>query len=306
MPTHRGEQWLGDALGSVCAEQVDGIEVILLDSSPDEGTCALARTYADRLDLVIRHDTKVTSWVEKTNRAAHMARGKHLALLHQDDYWLPGRVSAVKQWLAADPSATMHLHPCLVVDRNSVGLGRWSCPLPADRPIASDELLESLLVQNFIAVPAPVFSRETFLEVGGMDQELWYTADWDLWLKIGARGMTRYHDAPLACFRVHGSSQTMTGSRSPENMRRQEELVLSRHIAHLDPSSRERTIRRARTSIAVNSALSSAMGGKPAAILSGALALARLGPLESREYLRVSRISERVRPRVKAWIRGDL
>jgi glycosyltransferase involved in cell wall biosynthesis len=306
MPTHRGELWLSGALDSVCAERADGIEVILLDSSPDDGTCALARTYADRLDLVIRHNTTLTSWVEKTNRAARMARGKYLALLHQDDYWLPGRVPAVKQWLAADPSATMHLHPCLVVDRNSVTLGPWRCPLPADRPIPSKELLESLLVQNFIAIPAPVFSRETFLEVGGMDPELWYTADWDLWLKIGARGVTRYHDAPLACFRVHGSSQTMTGSRSPENMRRQEELVFSRHIAHSDPVSRERIARRARTSIAVNSALVSAMGGKPTAILSGALALARLGPFESREYLRVSRIGERVWPRIKAWVRGDL
>ena len=49
-------------------------------------------------------------------------------------------------------------------------------------------VVERLLVQNFISMPAPLFSREAAIRVGGLDEDLWYTADWDFWLKLAAVG----------------------------------------------------------------------------------------------------------------------
>jgi len=45
-------------------------------------------------------------------------------------------------------------------------------------------VLQRLIVQNFLAVPAPLFRRELALQAGGMDESLWYAADWDLWLNL--------------------------------------------------------------------------------------------------------------------------
>ena len=58
-------------------------------------------------------------------------------------------------------------------------------------------VVERLLVQNFISMPAPLFSREAALRVGGLDEDLWYTADWDFWLKLAATGKTIYVPGPF-------------------------------------------------------------------------------------------------------------
>jgi hypothetical protein len=83
-------------------------------------------------------------------------------------------------------------------------LGLWRCPLPAgESPVPEHTLIERLLVQNFVGIPAPTIRRDAFLSVGGLDNALWYTADWDLYLKLAAIGSVYYHSSPLACFRVH-------------------------------------------------------------------------------------------------------
>ncbi len=67
----------------------------------------------------------------------------------------------------------------------------------------SDIVVPRLLVQNFLAMPAPLVRREAMLQVGGMDDTLWYAADWDLWLKLAALGPTLY--VPQA---LHGVSHS--------------------------------------------------------------------------------------------------
>ena len=90
---------------------------------------------------------------------------------------------------------------------------------------------ERLMIQNFIAIPAPLFRREAALRVGGMDERLWYTADWDLWLKLAAAGETLYDPQPRACFRIHTLSQTMRQSHDENEFRWQLQAVLQRHLS---------------------------------------------------------------------------
>src|SRR5207244_2105039 len=112
--------------------------------------------------------------------------------------------AAVAGWIAADPAAAMHLHAAQIVDERGKRLSLWRCPLPAgDRPVPAQQMLTRLLVQNFIAVPTPTIRREAFLQVGGLDETLWYTADWDLYLKLSSAGAVYYHPDLLASFRIH-------------------------------------------------------------------------------------------------------
>ncbi len=179
----------------------------------------------------------------------------------------------------------------------------WRCPLPADRAIPSAEVLERLLVQNFIATPAPVFRKDAWLACGGLDEALWYTADWDMWLKLAARGPVLYHDSVTTAFRVHGGSLTVTGSRDISDFTQQMEIVLDRHLPRLTAGS-ESVVRRARASIAVNAALASASAGNPSLLPRAASEVLRLGPSGIYRYLRDSRIVERVAPRVRAKLTG--
>jgi hypothetical protein len=165
-------------------------------------------------------------------------------------------------------------------------------------------LLERLLVQEFVAIPAPTISRKAFLDVGGMDEELLQTADWDLYLKLAKAGSVYYHSAPLACFRIHKQSQTMAASRKLADYRKQLETVLHRHSGALRPPSRRAVLRLATVSIDINIALAAANSGRVAALVKAVASLLMLGPTGIGRYFCYSRIVERLFPRLKARFAG--
>ena len=166
--------------------------------------------------------------------------------------------------------------------------------------------LQRLLVQNFIAIPAPVMRRADYLAAGGFDEALWYTADWDLYLRLGAAGPVRYHEEVLTAFRIHGGSLTVTGSGAAAGFEAQMRTVLDRHAARLTPEARGRVLPAANASIAVNLALAAALHGDRRHLARAARALAGLGPLGLHRYLRDSRLAERLVPRLRARLGGRL
>ena len=168
-----------------------------------------------------------------SNAALREARGRYACFLHQDDLWLPGRLPALERAVAGDP--VLVVHPASFVGPDGQGLGAWRCPLPVG-DVPSKVFLERLIVQNFLAIPAPAFRRDAALRSSGMDESLWFTADWDLWLRLGAEGRVRHLEAPLAAFRVHPESQTMV--RTECHRRRQLQTVLERHGGAVSTSAR--------------------------------------------------------------------
>jgi glycosyltransferase involved in cell wall biosynthesis len=307
IPTHDGERWLHDTLGSVAAQNETGLDCIVIDSSPGEGTCDIVRSYADRLALRVFRRPDLAHWRSKTNFGFAVAEAPFVAMLHQDDFWLPGRTAKLRAWIAAAPDADMHLHPSRVIDEAGRRVGVWRCPLPGDgQAVPRPLLLERLLVQNFISVPAPVIRRDTYLAAGGIDEALWYTGDWDLYLKIAQRGTVVYHRDVLSCFRIHRHSLTVTGSRSAADFETQMRDVLARHIDAVPPARREAVVRRALASIRVNTSLAAANHGSVVDLLRAAAAIAGLGPRGIGAYLHASRLFERVLPRLRLRLRGGL
>ena len=303
IPSYRGEQWIDAALTSLVAEGAEGIEVLLIDSSPTSATLDIARRYSNRLPMQIFERCDLSSWQAKTNIGVELARSSHVCWLGVDDLWLPGRAEAAKAWIDAHPDAPLHLAPSAIIDKDGRNLGVWRSPLPADRELSSTLVTERLLVQNFIAAPAPVFRRDAWLSCGGLDETLWYTADWDIWLKLVATGSVYYHSPITVGFRIHDGSLTSSGSRDADNFANQMQIVLARHISR-HPGLSTQTEPVARASIAVNVALASASAGDPSGLWRAAAKILRLGPAGIRRYLRDSRIAERVAPRVRAKFAG--
>jgi glycosyltransferase involved in cell wall biosynthesis len=303
MPSCCGEKWIDESLRSLATEAADGIEVLLIDSSPTSATRDIAHGYSDRLRLRVFERRDLQSWLTKTNFGVEIAETSHICWLGVDDLWLPGRAAAVRAWIAAAPEAPLHLSPGAIVDKNGRKLGVWWCPFPDSGELRSTLVTERLLVQNFIAAPAPVFRKDAWLHCGGLDESLWYTADWDMWLKLAASGPVRYHNSVTIGFRIHDGSLTVTGSRDAADFANQMQIVLDRHLAKLGGDSK-RIERAARASIAVNTALASAYGGDASGLIRAAAQVLRLGPAGICRYVRDSRIVDRVVPRVRAKLAG--
>jgi hypothetical protein len=305
-PIFNGEAYLSSALDSIVLQGDNNIECIAVDGESTDSTLSILKSYQDKLPLRILQRERSTNWVIKTNYALSLARGEYVCFLHHDDLWLANRLQTMKQLTEQFPEAVLLLHPSNFMDNKGNNLGTWNCPLPAlPEIIKPDLMIERLLVQNFISILGPVFKREAALKVEGLDESLWYTADWDFWLKIAACGDSLYHPKPLSGFRVHPSSQTIVRSSGSRDFREQLEIVATKHFARWQASEELKQQLRnvVDFSMEVNIALARAAHGQNTNILALLLAFAFLGPSGWYRYLRDSRIWERVSARINAQVR---
>ncbi|HEX7852536.1 MAG TPA: hypothetical protein VF503_02470 [Sphingobium sp.] len=297
IPVHMGERFLAATLASVAAENPLGVEFRIYNSGEDEGAARrVADPYSDRMDIVWEDVPYLKPWTAKTNKGVGDARASHVIMLHQDDLWLPGHLTAVRKALAAWPEATMSIAASRFVAADGRLLGAWRLPFV---PGLHDGgvLWDTLLVQNSIAIPSPVIRRDAWLACGGMNDALWYTADWDLYLKLMKSGQIAVRENATTGFRIHGGSLTMKGGRDPAAFRDQFELVLRNHAEMIEllPSA---TKRKVRASIAVNCALAAASVGNFSDLIGALSAVIKLGPRNATSYIEKSRIIDRLVPRI--------
>ena len=303
IPTYNGSSYLRQALDSIVVQDAGGIEVIAVDDGSTDDTVGVLESYADRLNIQVIEQGRVGNWVAGTNRGLRAASGRLASILHQDDLWLPGRLARVRQEMGERAEEILLVHPVWFVDERGRRVGRWRCPLRSGRLLPPDAVLERLLVQNFVSLPGTVFPRAVALEEG-MDEKLWYTADWDLWLRLAGRLRTLYIPPTLGAVRVHGSSITTTETSRIDEFRWQHEEVLRRHLAawRVNGSRLDRVRAAAELSIDVNSTLAAKANGLPAPLGSLLGRALRVGPGGWGRYVRNSRIHERVASRLRAGL----
>jgi glycosyltransferase involved in cell wall biosynthesis len=302
IPTYNGSRFVAEALASIERERDRGIECIVVDGGSSDDTAAIVRGFSSRINLVLREEPRSGNWVWSTNLALRLANAPHASLLHQDDLWLPGRASRIRAVLDGAPDAVLVVHATRFIDAGGKRVGALACPWPPwPKTVSRNAALRALLVQNFISAPSTVFEVNLARSLGGMDEALWYTADWDFWLKLVSNGPVAYCAEQLAAFRLHAGAQTMRDSADGADFRRQLDIVVQRYINGIDIAHGRRSVERlAHFSARLNCALaSSSHGGKPdwGSLLREWFSL---NPVEWWRFIRDSRIAARVVSRLRA------
>jgi Glycosyl transferase family 2 len=299
MPAYNGEKFIAAALESVLRQNDGGIELVVVDDGSSDGTLDVVRAFPKALPIRLISPGRIGNWAAASNLGLRHATGEWACFLHQDDLWLPGRIARL--WTEMESArGSLILHNARFIGPEGKEHGTWSCPLK-EGMVPSHHFVERLLVQNFIAIPSPVFRRSVALGSGGLDETLWFSADWDLWLRLGALGPVRFIAETLSAFRIHPASQTAARQLSPGEWEAQLTTVLARHLERwpIEGALRTSVEQAAMVSIAINAALSAASRGEPAKLSGVLFHLLALGPLGWQRYFRDSRIVQRVRSRLE-------
>ena len=308
IPTYNGEAYLASALDSILIQGDNDIECIVVDDGSTDSTLSIIESYQEKLPLKLIQRERQGNWVTNTNYALSIASAEYVCFLHQDDLWLENRLSKMKRVIEEYPEVNLFLHSSLFINSQENPLGLWQCPLPKYPQVVNSSLaIERLLIQNFIAIAAPIFKRDLALQVDGLDETLWYTADWDFWLKIAASGQTLYYPQPLTAFRVHPNSQTVMRSSSQTEFKQQMQSVIEKHLLgwEVDKSKKETTNQVALFSTEVNTTLAAMIHKQQTNMAKLLYSFINLGPVGWHKYMRDSRISERVSARLKAKLKVD-
>jgi GT2 family glycosyltransferase len=299
MAVYNGEKFIGAALESVREQYDERIEVVIVDDGSSDRTLDIVHDFASVLPIRVFTPGRMGNCAAAGNVGLRESKGDWACFLDHDDFWLPGRIARLWGEMKSAEGALV-LHNAMFVGPDGQRLGPWTCPLP-EGVVLPDRFIERLLVQNFIAKASVVFRRSAAIRSGGLDEALWFSNDWDLWLRLGALGPVRFIADTLSAYRVHPASITVAQKLHPGEWEQQLTSVYVRHLQNWAvPGKLRRSVGRvARASIAVNCLLAAVSRGEPVKPLPVLLKLLALGPAGWHRYLRDSRIVQRVKSRLK-------
>ncbi len=159
------------ALESVQAQDYPAIEIIVVnDASTDDTQVILEQ----KSNIILVHNIEQLRLQKSLNRGCKLAQGKYIARLDDHDYWVD------KQKLSKQV-ALLEANPHLGVIGTAITLGKRTII----NPLSDGDIRRQLLFRCPFSHVTIVMRRDLFEKVGGYDESLLYSEDWDLWLKIG-------------------------------------------------------------------------------------------------------------------------
>jgi glycosyltransferase involved in cell wall biosynthesis len=109
LPTYRRPTMLSQSLHSCIAQDYRPLEIDIADSSPNDDTRTLVEsiTPPEGIGLRYRHLPPSVDPQSKTNLLFAEARGRRLVVMHDDDCFLPGAVSALDAAFSMAPNVVL-------------------------------------------------------------------------------------------------------------------------------------------------------------------------------------------------------
>ncbi len=190
--------------------QIDvDLEVVVVDDGSSDGTAERLRHLHDARVRVLRHDESKGRAAAR-NAGIAAARGEWIAFLDDDDLWSPVKLRRQLERAAATDAQLVYTG---VIEIDEDGN-----PLMTAVPKATT--LEGLLEWNTIPAGASnVIARaEHVRAVEGFDERLTYVEDWDLWIRLAARGDLAVVPEVLVAYVRHGSGTRLIGRHAVDEM----------------------------------------------------------------------------------------
>jgi glycosyltransferase involved in cell wall biosynthesis len=209
-PSFNGGAYLRHTVNSILSQQGDfELQWLIVDGGSTDDTIPLLQSTSDpRVQWISQTDAGQTSAI---NKGLAMANGDIVAWLNTDDIYTPGALAIVAKTFEQNPQTHWLVGRCNIIDSTG-NIARPGVTQFKNRQLESYNF-KSLLRMNFISQPA-VFWRKSFgSSIGPLDESLYWTMDYDLWLRMAKVSPPLMLNETLASFRVHDSSKSRGGYR---------------------------------------------------------------------------------------------
>jgi len=215
-PSYNQGRFIRATIESVLSQDYPHIEYIVMDGGSTDGTAAIVAEYAGKLAWISERDR---GQAHAINKGFQSASGEIVAWLNSDDVLLPGAVRRAVEAFRRNPGVSAIYGEGWCMNRE----GRTTRRFPATEPF---NLWKLVHLSDYVLQQSTFFRREAIERIGWLDENLDYTLDWDLLIRLGKRYGLRYVSEDFGVLREYPEAKSYSGGkRRVEEIRR----VLERH-----------------------------------------------------------------------------
>lgn len=214
-PSYNQAQYLEETIRSVLLQSYPNLEYIIIDGGSTDGSVEIIKKYEPWLTYWVSEPDRGQS--HAINKGFGKATGDIFGWINSDDYYAPNAFSHIANLFKKNQTAWVS-GVCQTSNPNGEIVSSNSEP----------QEFEKWLLTCPLAQPSVFWRRELWQAVGGVDTNLQYSFDYDLWMKFSrVEPKPIWTDRHIATFRIHPASKSST---SRVNFDREDWLIFHRNI----------------------------------------------------------------------------
>lgn len=192
IPAHNAEEFIAASLASVAQQSLLPREVIVVD----DGSLDRTGQYAREAGATVFAQELARGPSASRNLGVAQSTAPLVAFLDADDEWLPDHAERLVQALTSRGAVFAGSDAV----RFGFESGLMTTDLAGDAPL---DLRDLLIAENPVIQSSVVMLRDVFNDVGGYDETIRLSEDYDLWTRVADRGTFAYVKAPTVRRRMH-------------------------------------------------------------------------------------------------------
>jgi len=202
-PTFNHIDFIRDTIESVLDQNYPDLEYLVIDGGSIDGTVDLLKSYGDQIKWISEKDDGQSDAI---NKGLKMARGEIVGFINSDDLYLPGALEKVGKYFARFPAKIWVTGKCRTINIRGDEINKlvtmyknfW----------LKFNSTKILYILNYISQPSTFWRREAIDQIGFLDDKLYFTMDYDYWLKLANIKKPGVIKEYLSLFRLYPTSKS--------------------------------------------------------------------------------------------------
>lgn len=187
MPAYNAARTIAEAVDSALHQTHPHIELIVVDDGSSDETAAILRGRYGRDARVQVVQQANSGPASARNHALRLAQGEWVHFLDSDDRLHPQKVTRSLERAAEIEGAAVVYGPAHIIDQNGQPAPDWDFPEFPSGDVFCEWITGAMANGSYGVLPSFMAKRAAVEAVGGFDETIFGSEDWDLWVKLAAR-----------------------------------------------------------------------------------------------------------------------
>lgn len=199
--THNRLELLKRAIESVFAQTYNNIELIVVDDASTDGTSKYCTQQPLRYIFIPKEESKGGNYAR--NQGIRAAKGKYVAFLDDDDYWLPTKIEKQVALIESKDCELVHCGRKLEIVRGEGVTYRDLLP----NPLEYGDMHKKILLTICTTTTNILVKRKALFEVGLFDENLRFWQEYELTIRLAQRKPFYFVNEVLSVYRINTSDK---------------------------------------------------------------------------------------------------